>query len=70
MTGPDDVRRALGIGPKPRALAVQCPHCRAGPGEPCLTLGRPRREPHPRRVEAGPDAQVIPLHLPPGPPSG
>ena len=59
MTGPDDVRRALGIGAKPPALAVQCPHCRAGPGDPCLTRGRRRQQPHPGRVDVAPDAQVI-----------
>lgn len=63
-----DVRRALGLTAKPPALTVQCPHCRAGPGEPCVTLGRPRSKPHPGRVDAGPDAVVIRLHLPPDPP--
>lgn len=69
MTGPDDVRRAMGITAKPPALQVQCPHCRAGPGEPCTTRGR-RMNPHPSRVAAGPDAVVIALHLPSDGPSG
>jgi hypothetical protein len=65
MTGPDDVRHALGLTAKPPALTVQCPHCRAGRGEPCLTLGRPRSKPHPGREAAAPDAVVI-AFPPPG----
>jgi hypothetical protein len=59
VTGVEDVRRALGVAARPPALTVQCPHCRAGPGEPCVTLGRPRSKPHPGRVDAGPDATVL-----------
>lgn len=72
MTGPDDVRRALGLAAKPPALSVICPHCRAGPGEPCTTRGRRKAQPHPSRVEMAPDARVIPIrpYLPPDAPSG
>jgi hypothetical protein len=35
-------------------LAVRCPHepCNAAPGDRCATNGRPRREPHPSRLDA------------------
>lgn len=55
----DDVRRAAGYGTRPPALTVTCPHCRAGPGEPCTTRGRRRQQPHPGRIAAGPDATVL-----------
>lgn len=61
MTGVSDVRRALGLAAKPPALSVTCPHCRAGPDQPCTTRGRRRQLPHPGRVAVAPDAQVIPL---------
>lgn len=64
MTGADDVRTAMGVGPKPAALRVRCPHCRAGPGDPCLTLGRPRGQPHPGRTAA---ANLPPAPSPPQP---
>jgi hypothetical protein len=59
VTNVDDVRRALGLAAKPPALTVQCPHCRAGPGDPCTTRGRRRQQPHPGRIAAAPDATVI-----------
>lgn len=67
MTGIDDVRRAAGFARRHPALAVKCPHCRARPGEPCVSPSGRRRmqEPHPSRLDQGPDAQVIPINPPP-----
>jgi hypothetical protein len=67
MTGIDDVRRAAGFTARHPALKVRCPHCRAAPGEPCIGPASKRRlsAPHPSRLEAGPDADVIPISQPP-----
>lgn len=62
----DDVRRAAGFAARHPALAVKCPHCRAPVGEPCIGPASKRRlpAPHPSRITASPDADVIP-HQPP-----
>lgn len=68
MTGIDDVRAAAGYASRSPALAVVCPHCRAQPGQPCTRQAGRRTlpAPHPSRLAAGPDAQVIPWpHSPP-----
>lgn len=74
MTSADDVRRAAGLPDRSPALTVRCTHCGAQSGEEChgrtaKTRSR-RREPHPARVAAAPNAVVIPSHHPqPDPPS-
>jgi hypothetical protein len=67
VTGIDDVRAAAGFTARHPALTVQCPHCRAAVGDPCIGPASKRRlaAPHPSRLTAGPDADVIPIHRPP-----
>ncbi|MFG2670822.1 hypothetical protein [Streptomyces sp. NPDC048445] len=46
--------RPVGLGrPRPAALSVPCPHCRATTGAPCTipATGRRLTEAHPSRIE-------------------
>lgn len=54
MTGPDDVRRAMGWQERHPALKVRCPHCGAGIGIRCSsrTGRRTVPAPHVARVDA------------------
>jgi hypothetical protein len=65
VTGPQDVRAAMGWPSRHPALDVTCPHCRAPAGERCtgLTGNRKRDAPHVARVAAveppsGPDGPL------------
>lgn len=51
--------RPVGLGrPRPAALSVPCPHCRATTGAPCTipATGRRLAEPHPSRIDAATEA--------------
>ncbi|SFY52096.1 hypothetical protein STEPF1_05365 [Streptomyces sp. F-1] len=51
---PDSLRATLTTTVGHPARAIQCPHCRALPGKPCVlrTNGRALPEPHHTRVTA------------------
>ena len=65
MTSVNDVRTAAGYPGRHPALAVQCPHCRAMTGDPCINPATKRRQPAPhlaRVTEAEqPRADVVPI---------
>jgi hypothetical protein len=66
VTGAADVRAAAGFAARHPALAVQCPHCRAPAGEPCIGPASKRRlpAPHPSRISAAEQAQPTATILP------
>lgn len=65
MTSVNDVRAAAGYPGRHPALAVQCPHCRAMVGDPCINPATKRRAaaPHLARITEAetPTATVLPF---------
>jgi hypothetical protein len=65
MTGPDEIRAAMGWPAKHPALTVRCPRCKADEGQRCTGLvdKRAHDEPHLARITAAeqPTATVLPF---------